>query len=272
MSNDFSTTHRARKRFGQNFLHDQQVIDRIIASLQLADGLPVIEIGPGQGALTAPLLAATKKLTAIEIDRDLAHQLHANFPQLILIEADVLKTHLPDVIKQHCDDAPQVKVVGNLPYNISTPLIFYLLEYAHRLHSMYFMLQREVVERMAAGPGNKTYGKLSVMVQYHCDVTPLFHIPSQAFHPVPKVESTLVLLKPRPFQTRLHNLAHFEKLVSAAFQQRRKTLRNAISVFLPTEIPEVVRAKLSLRAETLSVTDYVDMSNALFVSTSEGAA
>jgi 16S rRNA (adenine1518-N6/adenine1519-N6)-dimethyltransferase len=272
MSGNFSTLHRARKRFGQNFLHDQFVIDRIITSIQPSDGVPVIEIGPGQGALTAPLLAATNMLAAIEIDRDLARQLRIQFPQLRLVEADVLQTRLPEIIKQHCHDAPQVKVVGNLPYNISTPLIFHLLVHANRIQAMYFMLQREVVERMAAQPGSKTYGKLSVMVQYHCDVTPLFHIAAHAFQPAPKVESTLVLLKPRPFPAPLHNVAHFEKLVSAAFQQRRKTLRNALGKFLPTEIPEDVHAKLSLRAETLSVTDYVAMSNAIFSSAPAGAA
>jgi len=262
MTNPNQNTHQARKRFGQNFLHDKNIIDRIVKSIQPHEKIPIIEVGPGLGALTEPLLATGAPVTAIEIDRDLSLQLREKFPRLTLIEADVLEINISDMVKNL--GATTAKIVGNLPYNISTPLIFHLLESKGSIDSMYFMLQREVVERMAAPHGSKEYGKLSIMVQYHCDVSPLFHISPQSFHPVPKVESTFVLLKPRPFHMTVLDFLHFEKLVSNAFQQRRKTLRNAIKTLLPSsEIPESILQKLSLRAEEISVTDYVIMSNEL---------
>jgi len=261
MTNSYQGTHQARKRFGQNFLHDKNIIDRIVKSISSSDQIPLIEIGPGLGALTGPLLATGTPMAAIEIDRDLAARLRENFPQLSLIEGDALKIDFPVIIKSF--EKNTAKIVGNLPYNISTPLIFHLLESGSNIHSMYFMLQREVVERMAAWPGNKEYGKLSVMVQYHCDVSPLFNISPSCFHPVPKVESTFVLLRPRPFHIKAMNPQHFDKLVACAFQQRRKTLRNAIKSFLPLEVPASILQKLSQRAEEISVTDYVIMSNEL---------
>lgn len=265
MTRAYETTHQARKRFGQNFLHDQNIIHRIVKTIQSNATSTIIEIGPGLGALTAPLLASTPDLVAIEIDRDLSAQLRERFPQLHLIEGDALETNFAEIIKNI--GSKTANIVGNLPYNISTPLIFHLLASESSIESMYFMLQREVVERMAALPGNKIYGKLSVMTQYHCDVNPLFHISPQCFHPVPKVESTFVQLKPRPFHIAALNLDHFENLVSSAFQQRRKTLRNAIKSLLPQEIPLTVSDKLSRRAEEISVAEYVTMSNDLYKNT-----
>ncbi len=261
MTNPQQSAHKARKRFGQNFLHDKNIIDRIVKCVPSNEAIPLIEIGPGLGALTEPLLSIHQKMTAIEIDRDLAAQLRERFPELTLIEADALKFDYSTLIKKF--GTSSVRIIGNLPYNISTPLIFHLLEMSEKIHSMHFMLQREVVERMAASHGGKEYGKLSIMTQYHCDVSPLFHISSQCFHPAPKVESTFVLLKPRPFKITALNFQHFEKMVSCAFQQRRKTLRNAINSFLPPEVPDLVFQKLSQRAEEISVADYVSMSNEL---------
>lgn len=265
MSEQFLHTHKARKRFGQNFLRDQNIIDRIVKSIAPNQDFPLIEIGPGLGALTESLLAIHTRFAAIEIDRDLAAQLRERFPQLLLIEADALKVNINDIIKQLGQNAAvgKANIVGNLPYNISTPLIFGLLESRNHINAMYFMLQKEVVDRMAASPGNKEYGRLSVMVQYHCDVSPLFDISPQCFNPAPKVESTFVLLKPRPFPLLAASPLHLEKLVNHAFQQRRKTLRNAIRSLLPAEIPVLVQTKLSQRAEEISVADYVQMSNAL---------
>jgi 16S rRNA (adenine1518-N6/adenine1519-N6)-dimethyltransferase len=242
------------------------MIERIVKSVQPATGTALIEIGPGLGALTVPLLARYPDMTAIEIDRDLAAQLREKFPHLKLIEGDVLKININDIIKGSSGDSAakhKINIVGNLPYNISTPLIFHLLESGNDIAAMYFMLQREVVDRMAASPGSGEYGKLSVMVQYHCEVSPLFHISPQCFQPAPKVESTFVLLKPRPFKIQASDHSHFEKLVSYAFQQRRKTLRNAIKTLLPPEIPVSVLQKLALRAEEISVAEYVEMSNDL---------
>jgi 16S rRNA (adenine1518-N6/adenine1519-N6)-dimethyltransferase len=266
MTEPLPYTHQARKRFGQNFLHDRNIIDRIVKSLGATDNTALIEIGPGLGALTEPLLSNNPGMAAIEIDRDLAAQLRMNFPQLRLIEGDALKINLNDIITTLNPNALanyKAKIIGNLPYNISTPLIFHLLEFKNKIASMGFMLQREVVDRMSAVPGNKAYGKLSVMVQYHCEVSPLFHISPHCFHPVPKVESTFVLLKPRPFLITALNQSHFETLVSHAFQQRRKTLRNAIKRLLPVEIPTSLLNKLSLRAEEITVAEYVEMSNDL---------
>ena len=264
MSDNLLHTHKARKRFGQNFLRDHNIIDRIIKSIVSGGDYPLIEIGPGLGALTALLLKHHPTMAAVEIDRDLAAQLRDRFPQLLLIEGDVLDVRIPDIIaKLDRHRTGQANIVGNLPYNISTPLIFKLLEDRQHIHAMYFMLQKEVVDRMAAAPGGKEYGRLSVMLQYYCEVSPLFDISPHCFHPAPKVESSFVLLTPRPFPVLATDTRHLEKLVSSAFQQRRKTLRNAIKSLLPTEVPVAVQEKLMQRAEDIGVADYVMMSNAL---------
>lgn len=253
--------HQARKRFGQNFLHERSVIDRIIRSIAPKAGERIIEIGPGLGALTEPLLAAGANLSAVELDRDLARDLRQRMPQLDLVEADALKTDFGKWIAS--SGSTQAKIVGNLPYNISTPLIFHLLEYRQYVSAMFFMLQKEVVDRMAAAPGSKAQGRLSIMTQYDCDVVPLFDIAPGAFQPAPKVTSTFVALYPKASVLPLHDHKLFSELVNAAFQQRRKTLRNALKSVLPLQVQQQYLALLERRAEDLSVSEYVALANCI---------
>ncbi len=248
-------THRARKRFGQNFLCDAQVIEKIVSAIAPKDSQQLIEIGPGQGALTSELLAANPQLTAIEIDRDLIQQLKvrfAHYPQFKLIEGDALKTDYRQFT--HADKA--LRLVGNLPYNLSTPLLFHLLSFGDLISDMHFMLQKEVVDRLASAPGNKTYGRLSVMVQYRCLVQPLFHVPPSAFRPAPKVESMVVRLVPHAAPAlAADNIPLFEKVVNTCFQQRRKTLRNCLKPLLSTEQIDALEMPLGARPDTLSLND-----------------
>jgi 16S rRNA (adenine1518-N6/adenine1519-N6)-dimethyltransferase len=253
--------HKARKRFGQNFLTQASAIDRIIASVNPQPDDVIIEIGPGLGAITQPLLAACPSMMAIELDRDLAAHLREKFPTLHLIEGDALKTDFSRLLSSSA--LRKVKVVGNLPYNISTPLIFHLLSFDHLIHQMYFMLQSEVVERMAAPSGSKTYGRLSVMVQYACQVEPLFELSPHAFNPAPKVSSTFAAITPKLSKPDLRNLVFFEQMVSLAFQQRRKTLRNALRTVLPTNLSENILLTLNQRAEQLTVHQFIELSDQL---------
>ncbi|MCK9468348.1 MAG: 16S rRNA (adenine(1518)-N(6)/adenine(1519)-N(6))-dimethyltransferase RsmA [Porticoccaceae bacterium] len=254
--------HRARKRFGQNFLVDEGIIDRIIAAVNPKPGDNLVEIGPGQGALTGRLLAANPSLVAIELDRDLVQLLAAHYahePGFKLIESDALKVDFSEL----AGPGP-LRVVGNLPYNISTPLIFHLLDYQTVIHDMHFMLQREVVERMAATPGSKTYGRLSIMVQYLCRVDLLFLVPPESFAPAPKVESAIVRLTPRNSRSvSAANPKLFEQLVAMSFQQRRKTLRNNLKPFASRYTLDNLNIDLGRRPETLSVDEFVDLSNQL---------
>ena len=260
---NWAGTHRARKRFGQNFLVDEPILDRIAASVAPAAGEHLVEIGPGKGALTARLAGACDQLTAIELDRDLIPWLKVGFerhPRFCLFQADALSF---DFAQLHQPDRP-LRIVGNLPYNISTPLIFHLLGFAGQVKDMHFMLQKEVVHRLAAEPGQKAYGRLSVMVQYHCRVEALFEVPPSAFDPAPKVDSALVRLTPYPnLPMRANNSQTLAKLVNLAFQQRRKTLRNALKQWLPGTQLDTLPVDASLRAEALSVADYVALANAL---------
>lgn len=255
--------HRARKRFGQNFLHEQGVIDRIIKSIAPQKNERIIEIGPGLGALTEPLLATGARLTAIELDRDLAQDLRQHLPMLDLVEADALKTDFAQLVTS--SGATRAKIVGNLPYNISTPLIFHLLGFRPHISAMFFMLQKEVVDRMAAKPGTKANGRLGIMTQYECVVTPLFDIAPGAFQPAPKVTSTFVALHPKPHLQPLHDHQLFSDLVNAAFQQRRKTIRNALRAFMPQSLQTELATTLEQRAEDLSVDDFVDLANRLSI-------
>lgn len=248
--------HQARKRFGQNFLTDASVIDRIVQSINPQPSDNLIEIGPGLGAITQHLLTACPSMTAVEIDRDLSAGLRQQFPNLNLLEGDALKTDFAQLISGN----GVTKVVGNLPYNISTPLIFHLLSYGRIIHEMYFMLQSEVVDRMASPPGSKTYGRLSVMVQHSCSVEPLFEIPAHAFHPQPKVTSAFVSLKPHHNADSAFNRVFFDRVVNMAFQQRRKTLRNALKSLLPSTLPTMLDQQLMKRAEELSVSEFVELS------------
>ncbi|MCB1633931.1 MAG: 16S rRNA (adenine(1518)-N(6)/adenine(1519)-N(6))-dimethyltransferase RsmA [Xanthomonadales bacterium] len=217
--------HRARKRFGQNFLQDRSVIDRIVTAINPQVGDALIEIGPGQGALTRPLLARCPQLQAIEIDRDLIAALPRQLPGLRLIEADALTV---DFAALAAASGGLLRVVGNLPYNISSPLLFHLLDTVAAIRDMHFMLQWEVVERMAAGPGSKAMGRLSVMLQARCRVEPLFKVPPGAFLPVPKVDSAVVRLLPLAQQPETAVLQALSELTRLGFGQRRKTLHNTL--------------------------------------------
>ncbi len=259
---DQTDFHRARKRFGQNFLVDQNIIDKIVASIAPRREDNLIEIGPGRGALTAPLLARCPNMTAIELDKDLAPILEQRFcqryPDFTLFQGDALKT---DFNRFTVPGRP-LRIVGNLPYNISTPLLFHLLEYQHQIQDMHFMLQKEVVDRLAAAPATKAYGRLSVMVQYFCGVQPLFTVPASAFRPAPKIESAIVRLIPHRNSTCLaEDIKQFSKLVNTCFQLRRKTLRNSLKTFLTAEQLQQIPTDLSLRPENLSVFDFVELSN-----------
>lgn len=257
------TAHRPRKRFGQNFLHDRGVVARIINAFAPQIDELVVEIGPGPGVLTRELASKVASLNAVEIDRDLAAALKTEFAEsdrVTIYEADALEFDF-------CALAPKdqpLRIIGNLPYNISTPLIFHLFTHAHCVRDMLFMLQKEVVDRICAGPGNKTYGRLSVMAQSQCKVERLFTVSAGAFTPPPKVESAIVRL--RPYQENpypLKDAERFAKLVQAAFAQRRKTLRNSLKGFLTPDKMQEVQIDPMRRPETLSVAEFVTLANAL---------
>jgi 16S rRNA (adenine1518-N6/adenine1519-N6)-dimethyltransferase len=257
---------QARKRFGQNFLQDGQVIADIIASFAPQPEDQCVEIGPGLGALTIPLLKKIKRLQAVELDRDIIPillQNSNNIGELEIHQGDVLNFDFHTLVKNN----KKLRMIGNLPYNISTPLIFHLLNQLDIIQDMFFMLQQEVVDRMAAAPNNKQYGRLSVMVQYHCQVEGLFVIPPEAFLPQPKVFSKLVHLVPhlqKPIVAQDEKL--FADIVREAFGQRRKTIRNSLKNIISDAVFEQLGLSPSLRAENLSVTDYVQLTNCLFSS------
>ncbi|KAF0280852.1 16S rRNA (adenine(1518)-N(6)/adenine(1519)-N(6))-dimethyltransferase RsmA [Spiribacter aquaticus] len=222
--------HRARRRFGQNFLHDPAIIEQMLTAIAPRTAEHFLEIGPGSGALTRPLLARGAQVMAIEVDRDLAARLDqwdaARSGALQVIEADALSQPVAPLIEA---SGQALRVVGNLPYNLSTPLLFHLTAPATGIHDLHLLLQREVVDRMAAGPGSRIYGRLSVMIQARCQIEPLFEVPPGAFSPPPQVTSRFVRLIPHaepPLgDTDTHCLS---RVVAAAFAQRRKTLRNAL--------------------------------------------
>lgn len=256
--------HKARKRFGQNFLIDSSIIDGIVASVRAKPGETVVEIGPGKGAITEGLVKTGAFLHVVELDRDLHPILLAKFglkDNFKLHAFDALKFDFGQLIE---DDQARLRVVGNLPYNISTPLIFHLLSFHPRIQDMHFMLQKEVVDRLAAAPGSKSYGRLSVMAQYFCQINSLFDVPPGSFDPAPKVQSAIVRLVPHqalPHVASNYNL--LDRLVVAAFSQRRKTLRNTLRDWLSGEQFEYLGIDPSARAETLSVQQFVAMANLL---------
>ena len=255
--------HRARKRFSQNFLRDPVVIDRLVEAIRPQPGDALVEIGPGQGALTSALLARGVALTAIELDRDLAVGLRVRFPELDLIEGDALKQDFTALAARL--GASRLRLVGNLPYNISSPLIFHALEHASAIQDAHFMLQDEVVQRLAAAPGSKAWGRLGVMVQLHCDVQALFAVPPSAFTPEPKVNSRIVRLQPRPGPAGLPTDPQlFAEVVRAVFAQRRKTLRNTLKSYSEREAL-AAEWDLSLRPEQLTLGDFVRLANDLAV-------
>ena len=259
--------HQARKRFGQNFLHDPHIIKRIVDAIGAKPDEHMLEIGPGQGALTIPLVNSGAKLDVVELDRDLAAWLQNHFA-----DCERFKLHQGDVLKFDLSTLTSVpgslRVIGNLPYNISTPCLFHLLTYAELISDMTFMLQKEVVQRLAAGPEDDNYGRLSVMVQYYCEVDHLFDVPPGAFKPAPKVTSAIVRLRPHTAaggkpRYELDDPALFQSLVRDAFSQRRKTLRNCLKNLISGLDPETLPVDLSLRAENLDVAEFVQLSNAI---------
>ena len=254
-----ATRHVARKRFGQNFLVDRHYIDRIVAAVdpQLEDNL--VEIGPGLGALTVPLLDRLEHLTVIEIDRDLAAKLVAQYPpaRLTLHNADALEFDFSSL-------GNDLRVVGNLPYYISSPLLFHLARYDANLRDVTVMLQKEVVERMVAAPATPAYGRLSVMLQVRFHIERQFIVPAGAFRPAPKVDSAVVQLTPlRVERPQLTDEALFARLVAAAFGQRRKTLRNALKTVASEDQLERAGVAPGARGETLSVAHFVRLANSL---------
>ena len=255
----------AKKHLGQNFLHERGVIDRIVQAIDPRPGDAIVEIGPGQGALTFPLLERHGALTAIEFDRDLHAPLQAaarEHGSLRLIEGDVLGVDFSELARELVGDGGQIRLVGNLPYNLSSPILFHALDHAAAIGDMHFMLQKEVVERMAAPPGSKVYGRLSVMLQAYCAVTPLFTVPPGAFRPAPKVDSAVVRLVPRAADAiGIDDRDRFAAIVRAAFGQRRKTLRNALAGSVDAAAIAAAGLDPGARAERLSVADFVRLSN-----------
>lgn len=248
--------NRARKRFGQHFLHDPGVIARIVAAIDPQPGQRILEIGPGRGALTRPLLDRCQRLEVVEIDRDVIPALRqhcAGAGELIVHEADVLKLDIALLL----GDGPPMRVCGNLPYNISTPLLFHLLESRTTIADMHFMLQKEVVERMAARPGGKDYGRLTIMLAAVCRVEVMFRVGRGAFNPPPGVDSAVVRLTPHvaaPFP--LPDRARFARFVSAAFSMRRKTLRNSLRGLAGPAQFEAAGIAPGRRPETLSPAEF----------------
>ena len=244
-------SHRARKRFGQNFLIDDQIVNRIVATISPKKNDNFVEIGPGKGALTLPLLEHLDKLSVIEIDRDLISHLKSQMQdKLIIYEADALKFDY-GVISNN------LRIVGNLPYNISSPLLFRLLSKKNQIIDMTFMLQKEVVDRIVARHGSKTYGRLSVMMQTFFEVESMFTVPKESFEPKPKIESAILYLKTRA-KPLTENTKLLEKIVKISFSQRRKTLKNCLKSILNQEQTEI---DLSQRAEMLSVENYITLMN-----------
>lgn len=253
--------HRARKRFGQNFLQDPGMIRKIVRSIGPAASDHLVEIGPGMGAITELLVEAEARLDVIELDRDLIPGLRVKFfnaANFQVHEADALKFDFASLQQ----DSERLRVVGNLPYNISTPLIFHLLEFEGLIQDMHFMLQKEVVERLAAQPDSGQWGRLSVMAQYFCEVEQLFLVPPDCFHPQPKVDSAIVRMTPRLQKSaKVEDIQAFASLVRQAFAQRRKTLRNNLKGLLTAEHLESLGIDPQRRPETLSVAEFVSLSN-----------
>lgn len=250
-----------RKRFGQHFLRDFTVISRIVQAIRPVADDRLVEIGPGLGALTVPLLAAVKRLAVIELDRDLLEPLRArcgaSSSRLQIHQADALRFDFAALR----DTGPPLRLCGNLPYNISTPLLFHLLTALPHWQDAHFMLQQDVVERMAASPGDKSYGRLSVMLQARCQVESLFGVGPEAFRPPPKVRSAVVRLVPRETSAvAAEHAPRFAEIVRHAFAQRRKTLRNSLAGLLTPEQIADVGIDPGARPETLSLTDFVVLS------------
>ncbi len=256
--------HRARKRFGQNFLHDHHVIDKIVRAISPKADDCLVEIGPGMGALTEPLLEASGKLDVVELDRDLIPILRTrffNYPDFHIHEGDALKFDFSTLLQP----GQQLRIVGNLPYNISTPLIFHFLAHHSIVRDMHFMLQKEVVERLASAPGTSDYGRLGIMAQYYCKVEPLFIVGPGSFSPPPKVDSAIVRLSPYDeLPCPAKDVKTLERVVREAFSMRRKTLRNTLKNLISAEQLEALGIDTSLRPERLTLQQYVCIADAVY--------
>ena len=263
MSSKVHLGHTARKRFGQNFLTDINIIDSIVGAISPDNDHTMVEIGPGLGALTEPVAEDVNKLTVVELDKDLVERLKTH-PFL----KDKLEIHQGDALQFDFstlkEEGKKLKVFGNLPYNISTPLMFHLFEFASMIETMHFMLQKEVVLRLSASPGSKAYGRLTVMAQYYCQVVPVLEVPPECFAPPPKVDSAVVRLL--PYETKPYpcdDINVLSKLVTQAFAMRRKTLRNNLKSVLNDDDFAQLDIDATLRPEQISVEQYVTMANHL---------
>lgn len=272
-------THQARKRFGQHFLSDESVVDAIVRAIDPQADDPMVEIGPGLSALTAPLLDRLDHLTAVELDRDLAQRLRAQWgaDRLTVVEADALTVDFSSLVP--VDDGgrppaaaepgqqarPRLRIVGNLPYNISTPLLFHLMQWADQVRDQHFMLQREVIDRMVARPGDSQYGRLSVMLQARYRMAHLFDVPPEAFDPPPRVMSAIVRMRPLAPGTwrRARDPAVFDRLVARVFEHRRKMIRGSLGDWTPQLDWDALGVAPTARPQELSVTQFLDMADAL---------
>lgn len=262
MNNRVHQGHTARKRFGQNFLSDPYVIDSIVSAIHPQAGQAMLEIGPGLAALTEPVAERLDHMTVIELDRDLAARLEVNPKlkgKLTIYQQDAMTFDFAKLAKEI---GQPLRVFGNLPYNISTPLMFHLFSYTNAISDMHFMLQKEVVNRLVAGPNSKAYGRLSVMAQYYCQVIPVLEVPPTAFRPAPKVDSAVVRLIPHDkIVYPVDDIRLLSRLTTEAFNQRRKTIRNSLShLFTPEQLTEL-GLDLNMRAENISVEMYCKMAN-----------
>ncbi|MDX1676533.1 16S rRNA (adenine(1518)-N(6)/adenine(1519)-N(6))-dimethyltransferase RsmA [Arsukibacterium sp.] len=257
MTDNVHQGHRARKRFGQNFLHDPYVIGRIVKAISPKADDVLVEIGPGLGALTEPVAEAAGKLIVVELDRDLAERLtrHPTLAsKLTVYQADAMKFDFASLLAA----GQKLKIFGNLPYNISTPLLFHLFEFADHIDNMHFMLQKEVVQRMTASHGSKAFGRLSVMTQYYCQAMPVVEVGPGAFIPPPKVDSAVVRLLPYPLAQRAQvDPAVLNRVCLEAFNQRRKTLRNGFSNFATADQISALGIDPAIRPEQLPVSDFI---------------
>lgn len=259
--------HTARKRFGQNFLSDDNIIQSIVAAIYPQPSQFLVEIGPGLGALTEPVAERVERLTVVELDRDLAERLrHHPFlhQKLHVIETDAMQFDFGQLYRDEnlAEKKQKLRIFGNLPYNISTPLMFHLFKYCEQIQDMHFMLQKEVVKRLCAAPNSKAYGRLTIMAQYFCQVMPVLEVPPTAFKPAPKVDSAVVRLIPHnelPYPVK--DLYWLNRVCTQAFNQRRKTLRNALSTLFSPENLTALGIDLNARAENLSIADYVRLAN-----------
>ena len=263
MNNKSHLGHQAKKRFGQNFLNNEAIISDIVDAINPETGENLIEIGPGLGALTEPVIERAGDISVVELDRDLAKRLrHHPFlaKNLTIYEEDALKFDF----SQLANSENPLRIFGNLPYNISTPLIFHLLTFKDQVKDMHFMLQKEVVERMAAAPNSKTYGRLSIMTQYQCSVVPVMVIGPEAFTPAPKVDSAIVRLIPhKTISNPVKDIKSLNTVCLAAFNQRRKTIRNSFKKILNVEQLESLGIDPTLRPENLDIDSFIKIANFL---------